>query len=188
MKNIFTLIATVLVSTFLTAGIPEMNVKVSGKSIVVNLIEAIGQKVTIKIKDANNNVLSKKNVKEETESIVFILHDLNDGIYSIELKDEVKISEQTIIINEGKVYLDQKIESTFIPSIDIRKGYIKVNMMAKNSPVNVTISDTKGNKVFEDNFTGVKVEKILDTRNLGFGNYFLNIKVDDKSFSYAINK
>jgi hypothetical protein len=190
MKKIFSLIiiAAIAFTQAFANDNPSIVVRVSGKSILVDLNEVVGDKATIKFYDSNKNVLVKKDVREYVTSMLFILEELVDGTYSIELKDGIKISRQTVIIHEDKVYIDQKVESTFIPAVDVRKGYIKVNVLAKNSTIKIVINDEKGNKVFEDNYAGLTVEKIIDTRKLANGNYFMNLHVNDKTFSYTINK
>jgi hypothetical protein len=191
MKKTFVLLFAVLLSASVSfanyADSPSFVSFVESKTISVSLRGFADAKLTVKLVDNFGNEIVSKTPSKKLANYIFKLDELPEGNYFIEIEDDLRIVMQNVMIVDGAVYVDQIAKSSFKPTIDFIGKKAKVNLLSLGEDVTITFSDPVGSVVFEENLENQpSVNKVYDFMHLPIGNYFMNIKVGDRSYGYVI--
>jgi hypothetical protein len=162
------------------------------KSIVVNLGKVTKEEVSIKIEDAEGNVLLAETVKE----IPFFakrynLSQLEKGNYKLTItKSTVRTVQPFQVTTEGIQISEIEKKEKFLPVLNQKGSKLDVNVLLGNySNIIVSIVNNEGRKVFVDtNYVVMDLHKRYDLSKLASGVYIAEVKAGDETFYYTVTR
>lgn len=143
--------------------------------------------VLIQIKDENEAILHQEQVINQIDfSKKFNLKNLPEGIYFIEVEDELKEIVQPIEISASNVNVDpsNRIDS-YKPVYQFKNNKLDINFLAINSEkVTVEVFDFQNLLIFDQEFenAGKSFGERLDLSKLQKGNYRIKVIAGNQTF------
>lgn len=152
-------------------------------------IKAKGQgKVSIQFVDAKEQVLFSSEIKNrEKFNHKFKLNDLPNGHYKLIIEDELKSTEQPILIDSEGVAIDPSTrQHMYKPHVKVNQAsnWLDLNwLMATKGTFQLEISDDAANVLYTEQINDAwAVHQRYDVKNFPRGNYFLKIKGNNQVF------
>lgn len=152
-------------------------------SLSVSLEEAVDFR--IKMRDAYNYELHKE-ILRGTKSYkkAYDMRQLPSGEYFLEIEDEQKIYEWTILIEDQNMSI-VKTSEIIIP--DFKRNADRVELKLANY-ASIKIVDDTGIELYNEEITQKQpVKRVFDFSQVPRGNYLIVTKVGDRKFRYFVN-
>ncbi len=170
----------------------KVRVSVVNKSIVLNLGNVTKETITVKIVDAQGDVIYKETVaKVPNFRKTYNLANLDDGSYSLVVtKTTVKTTQPFAIDGAAIALSDAMQEDKFVPVFGFENDKLSVNyLMQTAGKVSVKIYDNEGKSVLTNNYDSMlALHKRFDTAGLTSGAYFVEVVTADETYDYSFTK
>lgn len=152
------------------------------KSVVFELDSKAGD-TTIKLFDANSNVIYFENIEKLTYSKRFDLKSLKDGVYFFSSEDALKTVTYTINVDKSNVTIPDKVEDTkpvFRKKEDI--VYLNFLNLAKGD-VKIEVFDSSNRLVFSEKWKDTMIiEKAINFKKAYIDSYTIVVKEGGKAY------
>ena len=152
------------------------------KSLVVETSLWKSDKVNIQIKEASGVVILDETVKNTKNLRRYNLKNLPEGVYTLELSNDLKITTQEFTINAKSVVLSTEIKTVYKPVIIWNEAGFDVNLMTLGNTAFINIQDKDNNIVFAEKLVTPAVHKRYDISALTSGEYTVTVAMNGRSF------
>lgn len=152
------------------------------KSLVVETSLWKSDKVNIQIKEASGVVILDETVKNTKNLRKYNLKNLPEGVYTLELSNDLKITTQEFTINAKSVVLSTEIKTVYKPVVIWNEAGFDVNLMTLGNTAFINIQDKDNNIVFAEKLVTPAVHKRYDISALASGEYTVTVAMNGRSF------
>ena len=192
MKNIVKSIATVALflaaTTLASATQPKLQF-ISDNSFILS-INDLSSDLKISIKDKYGYKLYKKSVKAEDGKFLqkFSINALPNGIYKLEIEDELKIVTLALNIENNKITSQEIVNQNTFKPVVYRKGenvYLS-KFSPEKEPLKVVIYNCEYDVVYKETLMG----KVDLGRVYSFpesGNYTIAVRSNNKTYEHTVS-
>ena len=192
MKNIVKSIATVALflaaTTLASATQPKLQF-ISDNSFILS-INDLSSDLKISIKDKYGYKLYKKSVKAEDGKFLqkFSINALPNGIYKLEIEDELKIVTLALNIENNKITSQEIVNQNTFKPVVYRKGenvYLS-KFSPEKEPLKVVIYNSEYDVVYKETLMG----KVDLGRVYSFpesGNYTIAVRSNNKTYEHTVS-
>ena len=186
-NQILVAIALLLVSGSVIAGDADPTISVrkaqGEKQTLVRVANLTTGSAVLRLKDAQGRVLHREAIKGDSYMKKYNLASLPSGEYTIEVRSDEGISQETFMLNSGTA---QAVY--FKPAVQIDQAVVKV--MFKNSiasPVSLKLYDRYGEVLYQETVAcQEQYAKGLNLSKLSAGRYSLSLTGDNYVYSKSI--
>lgn len=185
-KKIAALFVIATISIF-TVVASDINVTVEGNKLIRLSINEIANGLVLTFKDAAQVVMYTEQISDNEYTKRIDLNQLPDGVYSIEIEDELKLRVVGVNVNETGVELEKVRTTLAKPSIVAYGKLVKMQLLPMLVE-SLELSIYNDNNVLlhiEVLDTEVEVRKIFDFTLQGRGKYRFVIK--NEAYHYIQN-
>ena len=192
MKNIVKSIATVALflaaTTLASATQPKLQF-ISDNSFILS-INDLSSDLKISIKDKYGYKLYKKSVKAEDGKFLqkFSINAMPNGIYKLEIEDELKIVTLALNIENNKITSQEIVNQNTFKPVVYRKGenvYLS-KFSPEKEPLKVVIYNSEYDVVYKETLMG----KVDLGRVYSFpesGNYTIAVRSNNKTYEHTVS-
>jgi len=142
--------------------------------------------VNFKIIDKDGLVLLNEDVKINNEiSKSYNLASLPNGIYEIELEDDISFRKQVVKLTfENLEILEKEERKIFKPTVKKDGDYILLNALTLDKgQIEIAIFDKKGVELFSEKFEHKQtIHRKYNIANLNYDNYIIEVTIGRKIF------
>lgn len=185
--QLFILVFSIFSLSLSALGNPSVFAE-KNKSLIVQTNTWKSTKVNVQIKEASGVTILEETIKSAKVGRKYNLKNLPDGVYTLEMSDDLKITSQDFYINNNEVVLSSDINTIYKPFILVGKNNVDVNLMTLGQSALLNITDKENNIVFAQKLDTTAVHKRFDVSSLEGGTYSVNIAMNGRSFTQEFTK
>lgn len=188
MKQFITVIAILLGLQVFAAS--EIQIRTNGNTEVIIESDEISNNQQIRIFDEEGTLLFFEKISEDKYLKTFSLSTLPNGRYFVEYENDEKTNTAVIIKSENNILTTSDFNKiSFKPIVKQDGDFLNVGITnPKFEDVDMIFTDTTGYELLEiNNLKGLFVKKTFNTKKLPAGDYSLQIKCGDKSFTKMVS-
>lgn len=156
------------------------------QSFSLHLKDMKNERFNIQLSDESGFVFINESVEDQDDYLKFFnLKKLPAGNYMLRVENELKISLQTISINNRKLSIKTSAKKEiYKPSVKFKNPYLDLNMLHfENDGVAMTIKDKQGYVLHKENiFLSGSITKRFVVTALPYGDYVVEINTKHYSF------
>lgn len=138
----------------------------------------------VTIKDSKGNILFSDFIANAKNVVrPYNLEKLDDGIYFIEVENQVQGNIHQVTIEDENVVLERNIETYYKPIFDLNEEYLAINLMTLGEKASLKLIDVQDHVIFDENIDSVSFHRILNLSNLKEGFYHAQVYVGERVYS-----
>lgn len=185
-----TLLTIVLAVTTLLGNAADINPLVSayaGTAMTLNFKTWKASYVEIAIIDQNGSMVFSEKTSSKSNK-VYDLYQLPDGIYKVDVQDDIKKVSQVITMNNGSIALADYVNVVYKPMITFTDNIAKLNFLTLGQDATISlINDATGEVIWsEDVINKATINKAYNFKNVAFGKYTFMINTTTDSFYHSV--
>ncbi len=175
--------------TFITVraeGNPVLNNE--GKTFTLDFSDWKGAEIYVDILNKNGDIVYNEELNSKVKRYrKYDFSKIPSGKYRIILKDEFKKVVYNLDVNRNEITISEPT-LRYSPVVKVEDKHIDVNMLALGEDVKVTITDDKGETLYEKTEKDVlSLNKRFNLNKLESGDYRIIISYDNEWFSHSVN-
>ncbi|MBK9733837.1 MAG: hypothetical protein IPO92_02235 [Saprospiraceae bacterium] len=180
-----------LVSLFTVGGFAASNPAIltdKAKMLLIQTGQWNSEKVNVQIKDESGTLVLDETVKNAKSARRYNLKNLPNGMYTLEMSNELKITVQNFKIDGSEVLVSNEVKTSFKPVINWNNKNLDVNLLTLGKQASLNIYDDSNNIIFSEILDDNVVNKRYNISKLSSGDYTVNMIVDGRSYYKTITK
>ena len=140
------------------------------------------------ISEEGRQVYADRINTEKVSNRLFDMSNLPEGIYTVEIEDDLKIDQYQLIVHENSIELSQNADEICKPVFNMMpERKVGMTLLSLGNDVKVELSD--GSDVFYTLRVNEQdaIQKVFDTDHLPKGKYHFKIVTSDRVFYHSVN-
>ena len=178
--RLFAVMAMIISASFVNASETTFTAELVGEMKFRVVVSDIRGTSSAYIRDANGNILYKKQSNEGLLRKTFDFSRLDMGTYEIVVKDEAKVRMLPIAITENGVEFDQaELEKFYFPVVEENEDVVVVKLLSdEGNDLSVNISSRSGELLASEKIEG-KLGLIGRKYHFNPGQYAITVRSND---------
>lgn len=171
-------------ATSLFAATPSFLKNNGSSSIILYVNEWKSEKIFVSIRDNEGIVVFSEKISPLAGNRRYELSALNAGQYMFVVEDGLKVSAQKFSVTPDGVKIDPSAQEKFKPVFITDENTWKIQGLALDQKVSVTIFDEQGSKLYNESIARPVVERSYNVSQLEKGEYYLEYNIGGDKFTY----
>jgi hypothetical protein len=186
------MILAVMVITLVSANAIafEDSLQVNDEKSFNLVLSEVSNQTQITFKDKRNNILYSNTIESgESYAKTFNLELLPEGEYIVEIEDEIRTKQMTLVVSSADIVTSEKGQSVhFKPVISKRDEVVYLNQFSPSQdPLYVAIYDYKNELLHEETIEGkMDIGKMFDFSKSLPGEYRFFLESNGKRYNHLV--